>query len=130
MEEANQSYHRQIVRTIIAIALFEARKEIKRKIQSEGRVKLSRVPVRDIEVMAKALVMDRRDEFLARAKASGVVQDEIQRLRAKEERMRQRALERNLKHLSNSESHGPQGLSLNECHAQNGDAKRWLAMLA
>jgi hypothetical protein len=31
--------------------------------------------------MAKALVMERRDEFLARAKASGVVQDEIQRLR-------------------------------------------------
>ena len=48
MVEANQSYHPQTVRTIIALALFEARKEIKRKIQSEGRVKLSRVPARDI----------------------------------------------------------------------------------
>ena len=59
MVEANQSYHPQIVRTIIALALFEARKEIKRKIQSEGRVKLSRVPARDITAMAKALVMER-----------------------------------------------------------------------
>jgi hypothetical protein len=32
MEEANQPYHPQIVRAIIAIALYEARKEIKRKI--------------------------------------------------------------------------------------------------
>ena len=79
MVEANQSYHPQIVRTIIALALFEARKEIKRKIQSEGRVKLSRVPARDITAMAKALVMERRDEFLAKAKASSVVQDELRR---------------------------------------------------
>jgi hypothetical protein len=86
-------------------------------------VKLSWVPARDIEVMAKALVMERRDEFLARAKASGVVQDENPKAWAKKERRRQRALERNLKHLSNSESRGPPGLSLNECHAQNGDAK-------
>jgi hypothetical protein len=90
MVEANQSYHPQIVRTIIALALFEARKEIKRKIQSEGRVKLSRVPARDITAMAKALVMERRDEFLAKAKASSVVQDELRRLQAKEERKRQR----------------------------------------
>ena len=79
MVEANQSYHPQTVRTIIALALFEARKEIKRKIQSEGRVKLSRVPARDITAMAKALVMERRDEFLAKAKASSVVQDELRR---------------------------------------------------
>jgi hypothetical protein len=68
MEEANQSYHRQIVWTIIAITLFEALKEIKRKIPSGGRVKLSRVPAQDIEVMAKASVMERRDEFLDRPK--------------------------------------------------------------
>ena len=83
MDEAKPSYHpqlseqsrMQIVRTIIAIALWEARKEIKRKIQSEGR-KLSRVPVREIERLAKAMVMERRDEFIAKAKASSVVQDE------------------------------------------------------
>ena len=131
MDEANQAYHpqlseqsrMQIVRAIIAMAMFEARKEIKRNIQREGRVKLCKVPHREIERMAKAMVMERRDEFLAKAKASSVVQEEIQRLRAKEERKRQRQLERNSKHLSNSQRCGSQGLPLNECHAQNGDAK-------
>jgi hypothetical protein len=113
----------QIVRTIIAIALYEARKEIKRNIQSEGRVKLCKVPHREIEKLAKALVIERRDEFLAKAKTSSVVQDEIQRLRANAERKRQRQLERNSKHLSNSQHPRSQGLSLNECHAQNGAAK-------
>ena len=128
MDEAKPSYHpqlseqsrAQIVRAIIAIALWEARKEIKRKIQSEGRVKLSRVPAGDIAAMAKAMVEANPAEWLAKAKASSVVQDEIQRLQAKEERKRQRQLERNSKHLSNSERCGSQGLSLNECHAQIG----------
>ena len=95
MSEANQSYHPQIVRAIIAIALWEARKEIKRTIQREGKVKLCRVPAREIASMAKGLVEANPAEWLARAKASSVVQDEIQRLRAKEERKRQRQLERN-----------------------------------
>ena len=111
MVEANQSYHpqlseqsrAQIVRTIIAIAMFEARKEIKRNIQREGRIKLCKVPHREIERLAKVMVIERRDEFLAKAKASSVVQDEVRRLQAKEERKRQRQLERNSKHLSNSE---------------------------
>jgi hypothetical protein len=98
MVEADQSYHpqlseqsrTQIIRAIIAVALYEARKEIKRNIQREGRIKLCKVPVREIERMAKAMVMERRDEFLAKAKASSVVQDEIRRLQAKEERKRQR----------------------------------------
>ena len=123
MVEANQSYHPQIVRAIIAMALFEARKEIKRNIQREGRVKLCKVPHRDIERLAKVMVIERRDEFLAKAKASGVVQDEIRRLQAKEERKRQRQLERNSQHLSNSRRPAAQGLPLNECHAQNGAAK-------
>jgi hypothetical protein len=123
MVEAKQSYHPQIVRTIIAIALYEARKEIKRNIQREGRVKLCKVPHREIERLAKAMVIERRDEFIAKAKASSVVQNELRRLQAKEERKRQRQLERNSKHLSNSQHPGSQGLSLNECHAQNGVAK-------
>jgi hypothetical protein len=131
MIEANQSYHpqlseqsrMQIVRTIIAIALWEARKEIKRNIQREGRIRLCKVPVSEIERMAKAMVIERRDEFLAKAKASSVVQGEIQRLQAEEEPKRLRQLERISKHLSNSEHPGSQGLSLNECHAQNGAAK-------
>ena len=120
MEEANQAYHPQIVRTIIAIALWEARKEIKRKIQSEGRVKLRKVPHREIERIAKAMVMESRDEFLTKAKASSVVQDEIRRLRAKEERKRLRQLERNSRVMSKEERPVTQGLLVNETHAQNG----------
>jgi hypothetical protein len=86
MIEANQPYHPQIVRTIIAIALWEARKEIKQTIQREGKVKLSWVPARDITAMATAMVEANQAEWLAKAKASSVVQDEIQRLQAKEER--------------------------------------------
>jgi hypothetical protein len=62
-------------------------------------------------------------KFIAKARASSVVQDELRRLQAKEERKRQRRLGRNSKHLSNSERCGSQELSLNECHAQNGAAK-------
>ena len=123
MIEANQAYHPQIVRTIIAIALWEARKEIKRTIQREGKVKLCRVPAGEIARKAKGLVEANPAEWLAKAKASSFVQDEIQRLRAKEERKRQRQLERNSQHLSNSRRPAAQGLPLNECHAQNGAAK-------
>jgi hypothetical protein len=69
MEEANQSYHPQSVRAIIAMALFEARKEVKLTIRSEGRVKLCRVPARDIEAMAKEMVEANPAEYLAKAKA-------------------------------------------------------------
>ena len=120
MDEANQPYHLQIVPTIIAIALWEARKEIKRNIQREGRIKLCKVPVSEIERMAKAMVMKRRDEFLAKAKASSVVQDEIRRLQAKEDRKRQRQLERNSTVLHKERRPDLQGLRLFKCHAQNG----------
>jgi hypothetical protein len=128
MIEADQSYHpqlseqsrTQIVRAIIAVALFEARKEIKRNIQREGRIKLCKVPAREIERMAKAMVMERRNEFLAKAKASSVVQDEIQRLRAKEERKRLRQLERNSQHLHKPGSAEPQPLPLRETHDRKG----------
>jgi hypothetical protein len=69
---------------------------------------LCRVPVRDITAMAKAMVEANPAEFLARAKASGVVQDEIQRLQAKEERKRQRRADL-------------QAFRLFKCHAQNGE---------
>ena len=120
MVEANQSYHPQIVRAIIAVAMYEARKEIKRNIQRKGRIKLCKVPHREIERLAKALVMERRDEFLAKAKASSVVQDEIQRLQAKEERKRQRRLERNSQDLHNAGGAEPQPLLLCETHDRNG----------
>jgi uncharacterized protein (DUF2252 family) len=120
MVEADQSYHPQIVRAIIAVAMFEARKEIKRNIQREGRIKLCKVPARDITAMAKAMVEANPAEFIAKAKASGVVQDEIRRLQAKEERKRQRQLERNSRVMSKEERPVTQELLLNETHAQNG----------
>ena len=79
MVEPNQSNHPQIVRAIIAMALREARKEIKRNIQREGRIKLCEVPARDIAAMAKAMVEANPAEFIATAKASSLVQDEIQK---------------------------------------------------
>lgn len=120
MIEANQAYHPQIVRAIVAVALYEARKEIKRNIQREGRIKLCKVPARDITAMAKAMVIERRDEFLAKAKASSVVQDEVRRLQAKEERKRQRQLERNSQDLHKPGSAEPQPLPLCETHDRNG----------
>jgi hypothetical protein len=90
MVEANQSYHPQIIRTIIAMAMFEAKKEIKQTIQREGRVKLLKVPARDITAMAQAMVEANPAEWLAKAKASSVVKDEIRRLQEREERKRQR----------------------------------------
>jgi hypothetical protein len=120
MIKASQSYHPQIVRAIIAVAMFEARKEIKCNIQREGRIKLCKVPARNITAMAKAMVMGRRDEFLAKAKASSVVQDEIRKLRAKEERKRQCRLERNSTVLHKERRPDLRGLRLFKCHAQNG----------
>jgi hypothetical protein len=125
MIEANQHIldersRAQYVRTIIAIALYEARKEIKRNIQREGRIKLCKVLAREIERMARAIVIERRDEFPARAKASSVVQDELRRLQAKEERKRQRQLERNSQDLHKPESAEPQALPLCESHDRNG----------
>jgi hypothetical protein len=69
MEEANESYHPQIVQVTIAMALFEARKVAKRTIRGEGRVKLCRVPARDIEAMAREMVEANPAEYLAKAKA-------------------------------------------------------------
>jgi hypothetical protein len=91
MIEAMQSYHvklsedsrAKLARAVITMAMFDARKEIKRKIQGEGR-KLSQVPAKEISRLAGAMVDANREEFLARAKASGVVQDELHRLYAKE----------------------------------------------
>ena len=62
------------------MALREARKEIKRNIRREGRIKLCEVPARDIAAMAKAMVEANPAEFIiAKAKASSVVEDEIKK---------------------------------------------------
>ena len=105
MVEADQSYHPQIAGPTNHRGCALGGEEGDQAQHSARGFGSSwcRVPVRDITAMAKAMVMERRDEFLAKAKASSVVQDELRRLQAKEERKRQRQLERNSKHLSNSE---------------------------
>jgi hypothetical protein len=53
------------------MAVFEARKEIKLDIQREGRMKLCRVPARDITAMAKAGLFEEaehRERLIAEAK--------------------------------------------------------------
>jgi DNA gyrase/topoisomerase IV subunit B len=95
---------------------------------ARGSDQVVQVPVREIERMAKAMVMERRDEFLAKARASSVVQDEIRRLQAREERKRQRQLERNLQHLHlaalpSCETHDRNGA---EFHSMEGTICRFL----
>jgi hypothetical protein len=90
MVEADQSYHpqlseqsrTQIVRAIIAVALYEGEEGDQAQHSARGPDQVVQGPGEEIERMAKAMVMERRDEFLAKAKASSFVQDEIQRLQA------------------------------------------------
>jgi hypothetical protein len=86
-------------------------------------VKLCRVPARDITAMARAMVEANPAEFMAKAKASSVAQDELRRLQAKEERKRQRQLERNSQDLHKPGSAEPQALLLCESHNRNGARK-------
>jgi hypothetical protein len=97
MVETNQAYHPQIIRAIIAMAHFEARKEIKQNIQRQRRFKLSKVPARDLTRMAKEMVEANPSEWLARAEASSVVQDEVRRLHEREVRKLLRKLARKSK---------------------------------
>jgi hypothetical protein len=98
----------------------ERRKRSKRR---EGRVKLRSVPRREIIAMARAKVVEDaayRARLIAEAKR---VVEEWTAEGFFGQRAAQRQLERNSKHLSNSQHPGSQGLSLNECHAQNGAVK-------
>jgi hypothetical protein len=114
MIEAKQSYHPQIVRAIIAMAMFEARKEIKRNIQREGRIKLRRVPVRDITAMAKARLFgdaEYRERLIAEARRE-VEQWCVEGYFGKAAQHSQ--------HLHKPGSAEPQALLLCETHDRNG----------
>jgi hypothetical protein len=117
---------RQAQRQVIAVRVLcerHAREEIKDQIRRQGKVKLSRVPRGEITAMAKARLFE-DGEYRARliAEARPIV-DQWTAEGFFGKRAAQRQLERNSKHLSNSQGHRSQGLGLNECHAQNGDAK-------
>jgi hypothetical protein len=69
--------------------------------------------------MARALLVERADHFVERAKASAVVKD----VEAKIAAQAARKLERKSKHSSNPQSPALQALPMNETYAQNGAAK-------
>jgi hypothetical protein len=129
MVEANQAYHvhlsensrAKFARAIARMAMFEARNVVKHRIRGEGW-HLSQVRAKEISALASAMVEANRDEFIARAKASSVVQDELRRLYAKEAIKLLRRLARKSQHMSNSEMPTLQGLPAHEYHAQNGAA--------
>jgi hypothetical protein len=129
MVEANPSLtqaQRQAQRQVIAVRVLcerRAREEIKDQIRRQGKVKLSRVPQREIIAMARARLFE---DAAYRAKLIAEARPIVDQWTAEGffgKRAAQRQLERNSEHLSNSERGGSQGLSLNECHAQNGAAK-------
>jgi hypothetical protein len=110
----------QAVRVLV---MHAAKREVKDAIRREGKVKLSRVPQREIIAMARERVMA---DAAYRARLVAEARPIVDQWTAEGffgKQAAQRQLERNSKHLSNSQHPGSQGLSLNECHAQNGDAK-------
>ena len=100
-----------------------AREEIKDQIRRQGKVKLSRVPHREITAMARARLFE-DGEYRARlvAEARPIV-DQWTAEGFFGKRAAQRQLERNSRVMSKEERPVTQGLLLNETHAQNGAAK-------
>jgi hypothetical protein len=80
------------------LAEYYAREEVKRGIRARGE-KLSAYLYKDISIMASVLLEERWDEFIAKAKASAVVQE----VRDECERRERRRLERKSKHSINTE---------------------------
>jgi hypothetical protein len=89
MVAASQVYHSKVAHAIRAMAMFEAKKAVKRQLQAEGK-KISWYLHKDITIMASALLEERWDEFIAKAKVSAVVRDLAAEIEAKERRKAQR----------------------------------------
>ena len=98
MVAANQVYHSKVAHAIHAMAMFEAKKAVKRQLQAEGK-KISWYSTKDLTIMANALLDERWDEFIEKAKSSAVVQE----VREECERRERRRLERKSKHSINTE---------------------------
>ena len=73
MVEATQAYHPKVLNAIHAIAKCYAREEVKHQIRARGQRVTDYVP-REINIMANALLEERWEEFIAKAKASSVVE--------------------------------------------------------
>jgi hypothetical protein len=122
MIEANSILAPAPSRVIAVFARQAAINAVKRQIQDQGR-KVSQFKKREIDLLAEEYIVAHRAELLARTWEIVRTDRELLRFYEKEQRERQRWLERNSKHLSNSQSRGSQGLPLNESHAQIGDVK-------
>jgi hypothetical protein len=119
MDKADEAYHHKVAIAIRAMAMFEARKAVKRDIQAKG-LKLGDFWKKDIDAMAKALIAANSAEYLARAKASSVVRDTITEFREREVRKLLRKLERKSKHSHKRRAADLQEVSLCKTHEQNG----------
>jgi hypothetical protein len=74
MVAATQVYHSKVAHAIRAMAMFEAKKAVRRQLQAEGK-KISWCLPKDITRMAQALLDQRWGEFIAKAQSSAVVQE-------------------------------------------------------
>jgi hypothetical protein len=91
MAEADQAYHNELsddsrahyIRAVITLAQLDALKVINAGIKAEGQ-RVTTIALKDRRAMAQALLEDRREEFIAKVKASGAMQDMLRQLYAKE----------------------------------------------
>src|SRR5262249_4151926 len=92
MAEATQAYHPQVIHAIRAIAAYYARERVKHQIRARGQRVTDYVP-KDISIMANALLEECWEEFVAKAKASSVV-EEVRQECARRERCRLESAQR------------------------------------
>ena len=114
---------RQAQRQAIAVQVLcerRAREEIKDQIRRQGKVKLSRVPYREIIAMARARLFE---DAAYRAKLIAEARPIVDQWTAEGffgKRAAQRQLERNSKDLHKPRGAEPQALPLCETHDRNG----------
>src|SRR5690349_5167336 len=122
MVETASSIQQQPSFVIIGLARQTARNAVKAELRDRG-LKLTNFSARDLSVMADAYFAQHRDRLLAetweRVRNGPALWD----LYAKEQRDRQRQLERNLKDLHKQGRPAAQGEVLCKTQAQNGEPK-------
>ncbi len=118
MDEATPSLsqaQRQAMRRRIAVRVLAqeaAIREVKAKIQREGRIKVAQVPVREIVAMAEDYILALR-EIIVEAR------DKVERREAEDAAKRRARLNTS----AQSARADLQALRLFKCHAQNGETK-------
>jgi hypothetical protein len=106
--------------TVIAtLARYEAVKAVKRHLRSLG-VRPRDTTARDIRIAADQYLAQHREELVARASEIVRGSSELLKLYQREQRDRQRWLERKSRHTHSQRGADPQGLSLCKSHDRNG----------